>query len=77
MGGGNLSTKQPARDFRPLTAASRISFPIQVQCYLCADQGYGVGAEAGVGVARSRGNEQVVGVGVDQTASTPTPERFV
>ena len=29
----------------------------------------------GVGVARSRGNEP--GVGVDQTASTPTPERFL
>ena len=39
------------------------------------DQGCGVGAR--VGVARSRGNEQGVGVGVDQTASIPTPERFV
>ena len=39
----------------------------------CQEQGCGVGA--GVGVARSRGKEP--GVGVDQTASTPTPERFV
>ena len=35
------------------------------------DQGCGVG----VRVARSRGNEP--GVGVNQTASTPTPEHFV
>ena len=41
------------------------------------NQEYRVGA--GVGVARGRGNEPGVGagVGVDQTASTPTLERFV
>ena len=38
-------------------------------------QGCGVGA--GVGVAGSRGNEPGVGVGVDQIALTPTPERCV
>ena len=41
------------------------------------EQGCGVGVRAGVGVARSRGNHPGVGVGVDQIASTPTPERFV
>ena len=37
------------------------------------------GVQVGVGVAPSRGNEQGVGVGVevDQTASTRTPECFV
>ena len=42
-------------------------------------QGCGIGAEAGVRVARSRGNEQGAGVGVgfDQTALTPAPERLV
>ena len=41
------------------------------------DQGCGVGA--GVGIARSHCNEPGVGpgVGVNQTASTPIPERFV
>ena len=29
-----------------------------------------------VGVARSRGNEPGVGVGVDQATSTPTPDRL-
>ena len=38
-------------------------------------QGFGVGVR--VGVARSRSDELGVGVGIDQTASTPTPERFV
>ena len=38
----------------------------------------GCGVVVGVGVARSRGNVPgvEVRVGVDQTASTPTPERF-
>ena len=37
------------------------------------------GCGIGVGVAQSRGNEPgvVVGVEADQTASTPTLERFV
>ena len=51
------------------------------QLYLChtCGQGCGVGAGVGVRVARSHGNEPGVGVGVgtDQTASTPTPERFL
>ena len=44
-----------------------------------AKQGSGVGAGVRVGVARSRGNEPGVGVvvGIDQTASSPTLERFV
>ena len=40
------------------------------------EQGCGVGAGVGVGVAWSH-DETGVGVGVDQTASIPTPERFV
>ena len=41
--------------------------------------GQGCGTGVGVGVAQSRGNEQGgrVGVEVDQTVSTPTPEHFV
>ena len=35
------------------------------------------GCKVGVGVTQSCGNEPGVVVGVDQTASTPTPERFV
>ena len=46
-----------------------------INLYPC-NQGCRVGV--GVGVARSRGNEPGVGVrvGVDQMASTPTPEHF-
>ena len=33
--------------------------------------------ECGVGNARNRGNDPGFGVGVDQTASTPTPDRLL
>ena len=47
--------------------------------YLVRLQGRGVEIEAGVGVARTRGKEPGVGIGVqvDQTASLPTQRRFV
>ena len=51
--------------------------------HLSADRGHVTetwrqGCGVGVGITRSRGNEQGLGVGdrVDQTASAPTPERF-
>ena len=65
-------------------------FPQRVRhCSLCSSSSralvcdtlrvgsYNQGCGVGVGVARSRGNVPGAGVGVDQTALTPTLERFV
>ena len=59
----------------PVSAMLRVGKFMPVAGINCFYQGCSVG----VGVARSRGNEPGAGVGVrvDQTAATPTPERFV
>ena len=58
-----------------ITTPPHILFSFTNQTCIRYRQGCGVGV--GVGVAQSRGNEPGVGDGVDQTASTPTSERFV
>ena len=61
----------------PTTGAGRIGRPARGTGWLAGLTGAGQGRGVRVGVVRNHGKESGVGIGVDQTASIPTPDRFV